>query len=144
MIELLPMGDRAVIVAGMRDPAAWASAAAEIPRSDHFWAVPAAETVLVSCTSPAALARIIPALRSIDGSISSQRASGVQVEIPVVYDGADLSDVAEAAGLTIDEVVGLHSSATYTVAFCGFAAGFAYLRGLPSALRASLASACSR
>ena len=135
MIELLPMGDRAVIVAAMSDPAAWAGAAAQIPQSDHFSAVPAAETVLVTCASPAVLTRIIPALRLIDGSMSSQPASGVQVEIPVVYDGADLAELAHVAGLTIDEVVGLHSSANYTVAFCGFTAGFAYLRGLPSALQ---------
>ncbi|WP_225154446.1 carboxyltransferase domain-containing protein, partial [Bradyrhizobium sp. NBAIM08] len=52
-----------------------------------------------------------------------------------MYDGADLSEVAAACGLSIDEVVVLHSNATYTVAFCGFTPGFAYLRGLPPVLQ---------
>lgn len=56
------------------------------------------------------------------------------VVVPVRYDGQDLTDVAVAADLTIDEVVALHSGASYTVAFCGFLPGFAYLVGLPALL----------
>lgn len=52
------------------------------------------------------------------------------VEIPVVYDGPDLAEVAEHCGLTEAEVVRRHGEAVYTVAFGGFAPGFAYLRGL--------------
>ena len=37
---------------------------------------------------------------------------------------------ATAVGLDVDEVVALHSAAEYVVAFCGFAPGFGYLRGL--------------
>jgi len=55
------------------------------------------------------------------------------VRIPVVYDGDDLAEVAERCG--VDDVAGLHAGATYTVAFCGFAPGFAYLTGLPTALQ---------
>ncbi len=55
------------------------------------------------------------------------------VRIPVVYDGEDLAEVADRCG--VENVVGLHAGATYTVAFCGFAPGFAYLTGLPTALR---------
>jgi KipI family sensor histidine kinase inhibitor len=36
--------------------------------------------------------------------------------------------------LTEREVVGRHSTAEYTVAFCGFAPGFGYLTGLDPAL----------
>lgn len=49
--------------------------------------------------------------------------------IPVTYDGPDLADVAEMAGLDPDEIVRLHSEATYTVGFLGFSPGFAYLFG---------------
>ena len=56
------------------------------------------------------------------------------VRIPVVYDGPDLAEVADATGLTTREVVGLHTAATYRVDFCGFAPGFGYLSGLPEAL----------
>jgi KipI family sensor histidine kinase inhibitor len=55
--------------------------------------------------------------------------------ISVRYDGADLADVAASCRMSIDEVVRQHTSATYSVAFCGFMPGFAYLVGLPLALR---------
>ena len=63
--------------------------------------------------------------------------TGKLVEIPVCYDmeyGPDLADVAAHAKLTPDEVVRLHSSATYDVCFLGFTAGFTYLSGMPEAL----------
>ncbi|TSB25724.1 5-oxoprolinase subunit PxpB [Streptomyces sp. NBC_01525] len=53
------------------------------------------------------------------------------VEIPVVYDGPDLADVAALWGTTPDEVVRRHAATTFHVAFCGFAPGFGYLTGLP-------------
>ena len=56
------------------------------------------------------------------------------VELPAIYDGPDLADVAAALGKTIDEVVELHAGATYTVETMGFAPGFGYLTGLPAAL----------
>jgi len=59
-------------------------------------------------------------------------------EVPTVYGGEhgpDLDDVARITGLSPEEVVGLHASAEYTVAFLGFVPGFAYLSGLPEALR---------
>lgn len=52
------------------------------------------------------------------------------VEIPVVYDGADLEAVAAACGLDVDDVIARHTAAGYVCAFCGFAPGFAYLTGL--------------
>lgn len=52
------------------------------------------------------------------------------IDIPVTYDGPDLDDVAGTLHLSVEEVVAAHVSATYVVAFCGFAPGFAYLTGL--------------
>jgi KipI family sensor histidine kinase inhibitor len=57
------------------------------------------------------------------------------VEIPVRYDGEDLAEVARATGLGVREVVRRHAGACYTVAFGGFAPGFAYLAGLDPLLR---------
>jgi inhibitor of KinA len=51
----------------------------------------------------------------------------VPKEIPVVYDGPDLSRVAEANGLTAVEVCRLHSRPVYKVYMIGFAPGFPYL-----------------
>jgi KipI family sensor histidine kinase inhibitor len=57
-----------------------------------------------------------------------------EVEVPTVYDGADLADVAELWGMTREEVVTTHTSTEHVVAFCGFAPGFAYCTGLPPRL----------
>ncbi|MFC7545737.1 allophanate hydrolase subunit 1 [Plantactinospora sp. GCM10030261] len=61
--------------------------------------------------------------------------AGPLVEIPVRYDGADLAEVARLTGIPPDEVVAAHTGAELTVAFCGFAPGFAYLTGAPESLR---------
>jgi KipI family sensor histidine kinase inhibitor len=58
-------------------------------------------------------------------------------ELDVRYGGSagpDLSELARLHGMSESEVVALHSAATYVVGFLGFAPGFAYLIGLPSAL----------
>ena len=52
----------------------------------------------------------------------------------VRYDGADLDEVACATKLSRDEVIAIHSGATYTVDTIGFAPGFGYLAGLDSRL----------
>lgn len=97
--------------------------------------VPGARTVLVVCRPGSRrLSGLVDELR--DWSPTGQRRPpGPQHEIPVSYNGEDLPAVAEAAGLSIDEVIGLHSSADLHVAFCGFSPGFAYLAGLPSSLQ---------
>ena len=61
-------------------------------------------------------------------------ATTAPVQIAVHYDGADLAAVADEIGCSVEAVVAQHQDPTYTVAFCGFAPGFAYLVGLPSAL----------
>lgn len=52
------------------------------------------------------------------------------VEIPVVYDGADLARVAELNGLQPDDVIRLHAGVLYPVAMIGFKPYFPYLIGL--------------
>ena len=54
---------------------------------------------------------------------------GPEVEIPVVYDGADLDEIARLTGLTTSEVIEAHTGTSWTVAFGGFAPGFSYLVG---------------
>jgi inhibitor of KinA len=58
-------------------------------------------------------------------------------DVPVVYGGAvgiDLQELADMKGLTIPQLIELHSSAEYRVYMIGFAPGFAYLGGLPEIL----------
>ena len=79
------------------------------------------------------LARRLPELLRAPQQASISR----QHEIPVRYAGEDLDAVATALGMDAAEVVRRHSAATYTVAFLGFAPGFAYLTGLDPALHVS-------
>lgn len=57
------------------------------------------------------------------------------VEIPVMYNGDDLDEVALLTGMSREAVIDMHSSATYTAAFAGFAPGFMYCTGLPLKLQ---------
>lgn len=61
--------------------------------------------------------------------------TGRIVEVPAVYDGEDLAEVAEALGLTTRGVVDGHTGQVWTAAFNGFAPGFSYLTGATDALR---------
>jgi len=65
---------------------------------------------------------------------AATRVEGPLVEIPVVYDGSDLAEVADATGLSVSQVVDIHSSTVYSAAFLGFTPGWAYLVGLPPSL----------
>jgi inhibitor of KinA len=71
----------------------------------------------------------------------AQRAGGERpsrvITIPVCYDaefGPDLAQVAALANITVEEVIRLHSSATYFVYLLGFGPGFGYMVGLPPQL----------
>ncbi|WML43955.1 5-oxoprolinase subunit PxpB [Neobacillus sp. PS3-40] len=61
------------------------------------------------------------------------------VEIPVCYGGEfgpDLEFVADHNGLTVDEVVQIHSGSEYLVYMIGFAPGFPYLGGMSENIQA--------
>jgi KipI family sensor histidine kinase inhibitor len=91
--------------------------------------VPAARTVLIhldpAVTSPDEVRTAVEAL-DISGAGAARPGA---VEIPVVYDGPDLADVARILGLAEDDVVARHTGTPWTVAFSGFAPGFGYLTG---------------
>jgi 5-oxoprolinase (ATP-hydrolysing) subunit B len=96
--------------------------------------VPAARTLLVRFDRRhTGFARIAESIAAVPPVAADDQAS-VEVLIPVRYDGADLAEVASATGLTRAEVIRRHTAARYTVAFCGFAPGFAYITGLDPAL----------
>jgi allophanate hydrolase subunit 1 len=61
------------------------------------------------------------------------RAEAPPVRIPTTFDGDDLADVADRWDVSVPAAVERLTGAELTVAFCGFAPGFAYLRGLPPA-----------
>jgi KipI family sensor histidine kinase inhibitor len=59
--------------------------------------------------------------------------SAVRV-LPVRYDGADMNRVAAQSGLSVADVVEIHSSTTYRVYALGFSPGFPYLGDLDERL----------
>ncbi|PQQ32090.1 allophanate hydrolase [Photorhabdus luminescens] len=89
--------------------------------------IPAARTLLIrfrpNVVSTVKLAKEING-RNLN---TLNRTTGKLVEIPVYYNGDDLVEVAEILGITTQEVIKRHTESEYTVAFTGFAPGFAYL-----------------
>ncbi|GAA3809611.1 allophanate hydrolase subunit 1 [Sphaerisporangium flaviroseum] len=90
--------------------------------------LPAARTVMLRFERPAQHDTVRSAVLSTRPATGSRSEAG-EVTIPVVYDGADLADVAALTGLSEHEVVDAHTGTPWTVAFSGFAPGFGYLVG---------------
>ncbi|MDO6705648.1 5-oxoprolinase subunit PxpB [Photobacterium sp. 1_MG-2023] len=62
---------------------------------------------------------------------------GKLIELPVFYHpdvGPDLTALAASQAMSVDEVIALHSGATYTVCAIGFAPGFAFLASVDEAI----------
>ncbi|MEY9966242.1 KipI family sensor histidine kinase inhibitor [Streptacidiphilus sp. MAP12-16] len=113
--------------------------------------VAALHAELMRCQSEGLLGRvdeIVPAARTVllDGVAQPELVAGEfegrrlepltaghgpVVQVPTVYDGADLAEVAGLWRVSVAEAVRIHAGCEYRVAFCGFAPGFAYLTGLP-------------
>jgi KipI family sensor histidine kinase inhibitor len=94
-------------------------------------AVAGARTVLVVFDRAVTSAqRVSSALDSASVGVAEPGPELQFVEVRVVYDGPDLAEVAAEVGLSDGQVAELHVSGEYTVRFCGFSPGFAYLDGL--------------
>ena len=144
-----PCGEAALLLecADLAEAVALAGALERL-RPDAVDVVAAARTVLVTARDSAALPglrRRIEALLDADsgrpGSGGARADSGGAdfgdaeagpggaraVTIDVRYDGPDLADVAEMAGMSTEAFVRLHTSIMWRAAFGGFAPGFFYL-----------------
>lgn len=128
-LAFLPAGGDALLVdTGSLDRAlALLDRLRAAPPSGLVELVPAARTLLLRfdpfLTDTAALQAFVTGL---DLTQSSAR-SGQDIEIPVHYDGEDLGELAEMLGLSVPALIAKHEAADFTVAFTGFAPGFAYL-----------------
>lgn len=74
-------------------------------------------------------------LNKMDGEIVDK--NGRHYDIPVLYNdevGLDLLEVAKYHGLSIAEVIHLHTAQAYRIYMLGFLPGFAYLGGLDAKL----------
>lgn len=94
--------------------------------------VPAEQSVLVTWSATVTLDDLHGVLQTVD--ISGAAPVGRDIEIPTRYDGPDLEAVARTVGMSVADVVALHSGTTFLAAFAGFAPGFIYCTGLPPRL----------
>jgi KipI family sensor histidine kinase inhibitor len=128
-MRLLPSGSTAVLVEvdHLQDVLDLYAALVEASLPGVVDLVPAASTVLI-VTDPEVTT--VPAVEAAVRALPPghhEQVEGDLVELPVVYDGEDLRDVASFLGCDVDEVVRRHTAEPWTVAFCGFAPGFGYL-----------------
>jgi KipI family sensor histidine kinase inhibitor len=141
-IALEPLGDRTYLAhfADERSAAGWAEAV-----RDRNW--PGVTDVVLAYRSVAVFADpdgVDPAelesrLRTMAMDVGGASGpgpsvSGRRLEIPVLYDGEDLEDVAARLGQCPAEVIASHSGVEYDVFAIGFQPGFPYLGYLPAAL----------
>jgi allophanate hydrolase subunit 1 len=127
-----PYGPMAWLIDDVESPAAWAEAlgAMGVPGVEEI--VPAESTVVVRCTRGrhGAIGEVLDIVVPADRPARRETA----LTLDVVYDGPDIAELAQVARVSIDDVVRLHVTGTYDVAFCGFSPGFGYLRGIDARL----------
>lgn len=130
-MRVLPCGDTGLLVevADLRSVVGLYRRLVELDLAGVVGLVPASRTLLVQFdpghTTGSEVAGVVRGLDPHAHGPSSTR----QVEVPVVYDGADLAQVADLTGLGIRGVIAAHTEQVWTVGFVGFAPGFGYLVG---------------
>lgn len=85
--------------------------------------IPAARTLMIAFDH-----LVLPSaslIEQVQNRLSSEASSqpGPIVDIPVLYDGEDLKDVAALLNLSVDEIIACHTGSDLKVAFTGFAPG---------------------
>lgn len=124
MITILPAGESAVLVEYDELPSVLgnfrALDASRIPGVIDL--IPAARTILIEYDNTITAHQLVE--KWVRGAVPIELTadeSGSAVEIPVRYDGPDLVEVGKLTGLGVDGVIDAHTSASWTVAFIGFA-----------------------
>ncbi len=124
IVELRTLGETLLLLQALR--------ATPLPGVEDV--IPAARTLTIRFSSQIAKAEELAGDIARMNLMATTLADGKLVEVPVVYDGEDLPEVAALTGLSTHEVICRHRDAEYFVAFCGFAPGFGYLVGGDPAL----------
>ncbi len=139
MNALVPLGDQAILTYFAEESAA-ARFAKAVRRSPEPWVVDVVQAYAsvavyydperVDFAEAANSLRLKTSLRFPDGETQGRRHL-----IPCCYEmGPDLARVAETMGLTVEEVIRLHTGTEFTVYAIGFCPGFPYLGYLPPEL----------
>ncbi|TDH56138.1 allophanate hydrolase subunit 1 family protein [Mycobacterium eburneum] len=132
---VLDYGDRALLLQfdNTAEVLAWTAALRDAALPGVVDIVPASRTVLVKLDSARYQGATRQRLRKLqvrpESVPTAPPGDRIDVVIDVVYDGADLAEVADYTGLTIAQVINAHTATPWRVGFGGFAPGFAYLVG---------------
>jgi KipI family sensor histidine kinase inhibitor len=130
---VLDYGDQALLLQfdSTTDVLAWAAALREAALPGVLDIVPASRTVLLKLDGPRHQSAIRRRLRTLQVSPEAVPTAppDERAIIDVVYDGADLAEVADRTGLTTAQVINAHTAIPWQVGFGGSAPGFAYLVG---------------
>ena len=130
---VLDYGDQALLLQfdNTADVLAWAAALREAALPAVLDIVPASRTVLLKLDGPRQQSAVRRRLRSlhVGPDVVASAPPEDPMTIDVVYDGADLAEVADRTGLTTAQVINAHTATPWQVGFGGFAPGFAYLVG---------------
>lgn len=133
-MRFLPVGPRTFLIelADLASTLALLDALTSDPVEGVEEIVPAARTLMIR-TAPGVAADAVLAgaieMRRNQSGLDHSAIYAETVDIPVCYEGEDMPEVARHMGLSVAEVIEAHQAATWQVAFCGFAPGFAYLSG---------------
>ena len=127
-------GDQALLLEfdSTAEVLAWADALREAELLGVLDIVPASRTVLLKLAGPryqAPTRQRLGKLRVTAEALAEPSQGHADIEIGVVYDGADLEEVCRLTGLTTEQVIAAHTGTPWRVGFGGFAPGFAYLIG---------------
>jgi KipI family sensor histidine kinase inhibitor len=130
---VLDYGDQALLLQfdSTAEVLTWTAALREVALPGVLDIVPASRTVLLKLDGPrqqAAVRRRLRTLR-VDAGVVPTAPAVEPMVIDVVYDGADLAEVADRTCLTTAQVINAHTATPWQVGFGGFAPGFAYLVG---------------
>ncbi|GAA2098459.1 allophanate hydrolase subunit 1 [Microlunatus panaciterrae] len=133
--RLLPYGDSAALVecADLADALGLHATLRSRRCPEIVEIVPGARSLLLRLSGP-----LTPASQSLLLEAPAAAPAADPTEVVVIetsYDGEDLAEVARLSRMTPAAVVAAHTGQLWTVAFCGFAPGFAYLVGEHDRLR---------
>ena len=143
-MQLVPLGDQAVL-AYCRDEAAAFALATAVRQSPRAWLVDVVQAYttvavfydLAQVDFTQASELLVQCAQALSSGETSLRAdpAGPLHQIPCCYEvELDLDRVAQKTGLSADDVIRLHGETIYTVYAIGFCPGFPYLGYLPPAL----------
>lgn len=127
-------GDQALLLEcdGTAEVLAWTQTLADADLPGVLDIVPAARTVLLTLADPGHQTPTRLRLSGIQitaDAVQEEPSGRADLVIDVVYDGQDIADVAQLAGLQPTDVIAAHTGTPWRVGFGGFAPGFAYLVG---------------